>query len=99
LPERIVEISSYHALLGCAAAGMGVALLPKSVVDAFPGSASLSIHPLTGAHGIARTLMIWRKGFASPKVRALADTLLAAGQKRSRDSAGSRRAASRRSSP
>jgi DNA-binding transcriptional LysR family regulator len=98
LPERIVEISSYHALLGCAAAGMGVALLPKSVIDAFAGSASVSVHPLTGAHGTARTLMIWRKGFASPKVRALADTLLAAGPKRARDPAGSRRAASRRSS-
>jgi DNA-binding transcriptional LysR family regulator len=78
---------------------MGVALLPKSVVDAFPGSASFSIHPLASAHGTARTLMIWRKGFASPKVRALADTLLAAGQKRARDPAGSRCAASRRSSP
>jgi DNA-binding transcriptional LysR family regulator len=99
LPQRIVEISSYHALLGCAAAGMGVALLPRSVVDAFPGSASVSIHPLAGAHGTARTMMIWRKGFSSPKVRALADALLAAGQKRARDPAGSRRAASRRSSP
>jgi hypothetical protein len=48
------------------------------VVDAFPGSASVSIHPLAGAHGTARTMMIWRKGFASPKLRALADTLLAA---------------------
>jgi len=99
LPERIVEMSSYHALLGCAAAGMGVALLPKSVLDAFPGRASLSVHPLAAPHDTARTMLIWRKGFASPKVRALADTLLAAAQKRARDPAGSRRAAARRSSP
>jgi DNA-binding transcriptional LysR family regulator len=78
LPERVVEISSHHALLGCAAAGMGVALLPKGVVDAFPGRAALSIHPLAPPYRVARTMMIWRKGFQSPKVRALADTLLAA---------------------
>ena len=82
LPERIVEMSSYHALLGCAAAGMGVALLPKSVLDAFPGRAALSVHPLRGPHGSARTLLIWRKGAQAPKIRALAEILLAAAKKR-----------------
>jgi DNA-binding transcriptional LysR family regulator len=57
---------------------MGIALLPKSVLDAFPGRASLSVHPLAAPHDTARTMLIWRKGFSSPKVRALADTLLAA---------------------
>jgi DNA-binding transcriptional LysR family regulator len=90
LPERIVEMSSYHALLGCAAAGMGIALLPRSVLDAFPGRASLSVHPLASPHARARTMMIWRKGFASPKVRALADTLLAAQSKPRRTRAKAR---------
>lgn len=76
LPERVVEISSHHALLGCAAAGMGVALLPKGVVDAFPGQAALRVHPLSAPHNRARTMMIWRKGFSSPKVRALVDILM-----------------------
>jgi DNA-binding transcriptional LysR family regulator len=94
LPERIVEMSSYHALLGCAAAGMGVALLPKSVLDAFPGRASLSVHPLPGPQGNARTLLIWRKGVQAPKIRALAEILLAAAKKPD----ASKRAATRRSS-
>jgi DNA-binding transcriptional LysR family regulator len=77
MPERTIEISSYHALLGCAAAGMGIALLPKSVLDAFPGRDALSVHPLPAAHGRARTMLIWRKGIEAPKIRALAETLMA----------------------
>ena len=84
MPERTVEISSYHALLGCAAAGMGIALLPKSVLEAFPGRDALSVHPLPAAHGKARTMLIWRKGIQAPKIRALADILLASGRKRRR---------------
>ena len=82
MPNRILEMSSYHALLGCVAAGMGVALMPKSVLAAFPGREALSIHPLAGAHGKVRTMLIWRKGVEAPKIRALAETLLASAPKR-----------------
>jgi DNA-binding transcriptional LysR family regulator len=77
MPDRIVEMSSYHALLGCAAAGMGVALLPRSVLDAFPARDAVSVHPLPAAHGRLRTMLIWRQGIQAPKIRALAETLLA----------------------
>src|SRR5205085_945415 len=46
LPERTVELGSYHAMLGCVAAGMGAALLPKSVLSTFPERRRLSIHRL-----------------------------------------------------
>jgi len=92
MPERTVEMSSYHALLGCAAAGMGIALLPKSVLEAFPGRDALSVHPLGPAHRKARTMLIWRKGVEVPKIRALADILLASGNRRvSAGRTGSRR--------
>ena len=29
--ERIIEMSSYHAILGCVSVGMGIALMPRSV--------------------------------------------------------------------
>ena len=29
MPERTIELASYHAMLGCVVAGMGIALLPK----------------------------------------------------------------------
>ena len=75
MAERVVEISSYYALLGCAAAGMGVALMPRSVLSGFPHAASLSVHSLAAPHDRARTLLIWRKGAASPRLRALIEVL------------------------
>src|SRR5262245_28863781 len=36
MPDRVIEMSSYHAMLGCAVAGMGVSLVPKMVLKTFP---------------------------------------------------------------
>src|SRR4051794_20122511 len=33
MPERTIELGSYHAMLGCVVVGMGVALLPRSVLS------------------------------------------------------------------
>lgn len=77
MPERTIEMSSYHALLGCAVAGMGVALMPRSVVEAFPERARLSVHTLPSGQDTARTVVIWRRGVEMPKVRALVEILTA----------------------
>lgn len=74
-PERVLELGSYHAMLGCVLAGMGAALLPRSVLDTFPESKRLTVYPLKGEVERLRTLLIWRKDGASPKVRALAEIL------------------------
>ncbi len=74
-PERIVELGSYHALLGCALAGMGAALLPRSVLSTFPESKRLKVHKLQPGEDRLRTLFVWRKGASSPKVKALAELL------------------------
>lgn len=76
IPERTVEMSSYHALLGCVVAGMGVGLLPRSVVDGFQERGKLSVHELPAAHATVRTLMVWRKKAEPPKLRALTEILL-----------------------
>jgi len=75
MPERIIEMSSHHAMLGCAAAGMGISLLPLSVLDTFPEKRRLSIHKLAPGENRVRTWLIWRKGARSPKIDALADIL------------------------
>jgi len=74
-PERIVELGSYHAMLGCVAAGMGIALLPKSVLSTFPEAASLDVHKLPRNENHIDIFMIWRKGARSPKVEALRQLL------------------------
>lgn len=71
IPERIIEMGSYHAILGCASVGMGVALLPAPVLASIPQSDALQVHALPDGKNRARTLLAWRKGVTSPNVDAL----------------------------
>ena len=75
MPERTVELGSYHAMLGCVVAGMGIALLPKSVLSTFPEARRLTIHQLPPGENRADTVLIWRKGFDSPNIQALRKVL------------------------
>jgi DNA-binding transcriptional LysR family regulator len=75
MPERTIELGSYHAMLGCVVAGMGIALLPKSVLSTFPESKRLTIHHLPKGEDRAETVLIWRKGVGSPNIQALQQVL------------------------
>jgi DNA-binding transcriptional LysR family regulator len=77
MPERIIEMTSWHTILGCATVGMGVAVLPKMVLSTFPSRKLLSVHPLPQNLSKAPTVLIWRKATHSPKVNALLDVLKA----------------------
>src|SRR5262249_18712842 len=77
MPERIIEISSYHAMLGCAVAGMGVSLVPRMVLATFPDARLLSLHRMPLGLHRALTVLMLGKGTLSPKVRALRDVLTA----------------------
>jgi len=74
-PERIVEMMSWHAIIGCTAAGMGVSVLPRMVIESFPET-NCTIHPLPSGLNHTPTMLFWRKGALSPNVRALRDLLL-----------------------
>jgi DNA-binding transcriptional LysR family regulator len=75
LPERVIELGSYHAMLGCVLAGMGAALLPRSVLATFPERKRLQVFSLPRGQDRIATLLIWRKGVRSSKVEALAEML------------------------
>jgi DNA-binding transcriptional LysR family regulator len=75
LPERIVEMSSWHAILGCTAARMGISLLPRMLLTSFPGAKFLSVHALPADLSRAPTVLIWRKGARSSKISALLEVL------------------------
>jgi DNA-binding transcriptional LysR family regulator len=75
-PDRIVELSSYHAILGCAVSGMGVALLPRAMLEIFPGRSSLSVHALPSSQRKSVTVLLWRKGAKSVNVAALGKLLM-----------------------
>ena len=95
MPERTIELASYHAMLGCVLAGMGAALLPKSVLSTFPESKRLRVYDLPRGENRLRTLIVWRKGAVSPKVTALVDILTEPVKKR-RARTGHRPTADRR---
>jgi DNA-binding transcriptional LysR family regulator len=77
MPERIIEMTSYHAILACAVAGMGIALVPRIVLKTFPELRYLSVHELPAGLNRTQTVLIRRKGAKSPKVGALLEILAA----------------------
>ncbi len=79
-PARTLELGSYHAIIACVAAGAGVAVAPRSVLELLPGGAQeVAVHPL-GPLGAVPTLLIWRRGHDSAALDALREALLAEGR-------------------
>lgn len=75
--ERVVELSSYHAMIGCAAAGMGIALVPLSLLAAIGATTSVSTHRLPAEFAHAPTQLVARRDQRSPATDALRALLLA----------------------
>lgn len=75
-PQRVVEVGSYHLILGCVAVGMGVALVPRSVLGTYVERSRLSVHPLPPKSSRALTRLIWRKDTHEANVLALSRVLL-----------------------
>jgi DNA-binding transcriptional LysR family regulator len=69
-PERILEMSSYHAIVACVAAGTGAAIMPAEVLDHAVLSTAVQRHPLPPRLRVNRTHLVW-SGEASPQLRAL----------------------------
>jgi DNA-binding transcriptional LysR family regulator len=66
----VLELSSYHAIVACATAGTGIALMPESVLEAMP-HAKVRQHPIPKAQSQITTPLVWRRGEISPAVLAL----------------------------
>lgn len=75
-PARILELGSYHAMLACVAAGAGVALVPRSILD-MHGQQNFSAYSL-GKAGRITTYMIVRRDQHSMVCDALRSLLLTA---------------------
>ncbi|MEA2940151.1 MAG: hypothetical protein QOD09_680 [Bradyrhizobium sp.] len=73
---RVLELSSYHAIVACVAAGAGIALMPEAVLDAMP-QALVRRNRIPRAHSELITPLIWRQGEVSPPVLALRNVVAA----------------------
>lgn len=69
-PLARIELDSYHALLGCAAAGMGIGLVPRSLLQGYAQRKCLREHRLPASLSKDRTCVIW-KGAESANLNAL----------------------------
>ena len=91
-PQRIIELGSYHAMLGCCVAGMGAALIPAAILETYTERARLSVHKLPRAFQTMRIRLIWRADTPQPKVKALIGFLTQDGTPRVRKPAVTRAA-------
>jgi len=67
---RVMELSSYHAIVACVASGTGIAIMPASVLDTVQ-SAQVARHALPKVLSQVATPLIWRAGETTPAVVAL----------------------------
>jgi DNA-binding transcriptional LysR family regulator len=92
VPERVMEFSSYHAIVACVAAGAGIAVVPRSVIGAIAMRDQVAIYPLPARVSNARTLLVWREGHRSTALDAMREEL----RRTKRRSAGARTTAGSR---
>ncbi len=55
---RQLEFGTIEAIVGCVAAGLGVTLLPKGIMDAAWRAGRVALHDLPAEHAVAETLFI-----------------------------------------
>lgn len=68
---RVVEINSYHAMLSCAVAGMGVGIVPERLLADYPYAHNLQTHALPEPWNESVTSLIWRQDSIKPGMTAL----------------------------
>ena len=82
-PGRMLDLGSYHAIVACVAAGMGIAIVPAVVLDHAALGNTVERHRLPARLRTNRTHLVW-SGEPSPALRAMMKMLPRVGQHRSR---------------
>ena len=82
IPERVLEFASYQAMIACVAAGTGIAVVPKSTLEALRANKGVRQHSLPKRYSYNRTHIVWN-GEPSPSLRSLLSLLPDIGRYRS----------------
>jgi DNA-binding transcriptional LysR family regulator len=75
LPDRVIEFQSYHAIIACVAAGSGIAVAPRAVIDLARGGRNLTVTALPAHVARTRTHLAWRPEHRSVTLEALKSLL------------------------
>lgn len=70
VPDKSLDLSSYHAIVACVASGSGIALAPRSVLKTIRTAEAVAIYPLSGKKRLT-TFLVWRRGESSLALKAL----------------------------
>lgn len=68
-PARIASFGTFEAIIGCVAAGMGVSLMPASVVEPHRRLGTIRTHRIEAAYAQVATLLVWRRDQARHAAR------------------------------
>jgi DNA-binding transcriptional LysR family regulator len=71
VPDKVLELASYHAIVACVASGTGIAIVPRSVLETIRHDEGVAVYPLGKGQGASTTALAWRKGELSPPLKAL----------------------------
>lgn len=61
IPEKIMEFGTLDGIIGCVSAGLGISLLPKSVVAKYVQVGQIRQHSIPNRFGKVKTIFIYRK--------------------------------------
>jgi DNA-binding transcriptional LysR family regulator len=68
-PGNVVELGTSELISACAGAGMGISLLPKSLVERWEIAGVIKCHAIASDVARARTLSVWSKDIAQHAAR------------------------------
>lgn len=72
---RVMEFASYHAIVACVAAGAGVAIVPRSVLNVLQAQDTVRVQDLPAPFDSAVTMLVWRGDDSSPALAAFREAL------------------------
>lgn len=76
LPDRVIEFQSYHAIIACVAAGSGIAVVPRAVIELTRGGQNVAMTTLPAKFAKTRTHLVWRREHHSVTLDAMKTCLL-----------------------
>ena len=76
IPDKIIEFGTLDGMIGCVAAGLGISLLPRSVVEKHAADHRLGLCALPDRFGKATTVFVFRKDpYMAAPLRAMIEMI------------------------
>jgi DNA-binding transcriptional LysR family regulator len=75
LNYTVTQIQSYHSLLNCISAGMGIGIAPKSLLDQYANKHNIKVHALPAKYKNTHTHLVWRTDGIKPSMSAFIDAM------------------------